>query len=199
MSESLDSWFKREILPHEAALLHYVARVWPRRNEVHDLCQETYARVYDSAKTARPQAARSFLFTTAHNLMTDLIRRERVVSIEAVGDIDALNVLIDEAGPEQRFIAREELKRLARAFDLLPPRCREVVWLRRVQELPQKEVARLLGIDEKTVEKHVSKGGRLLAEYMLGGDAAATRPQAEIVAEGLEPGKTDEYGKRHGD
>jgi RNA polymerase sigma-70 factor (ECF subfamily) len=40
-----------------------------------------------------------------------------------------------------------------------------VVWLRRVEELPQKEVAARLGIGEKTVEKQVAKGMRLIADH----------------------------------
>ena len=44
--ERLDTWFKREVLAHEAALLRYLTRAWPRGHEVRDLCQETYARVY---------------------------------------------------------------------------------------------------------------------------------------------------------
>jgi DNA-directed RNA polymerase specialized sigma24 family protein len=46
MEEPLDTWFKREILAHEAMLLRYLMRVWPRKDEVYDLRQETYARVY---------------------------------------------------------------------------------------------------------------------------------------------------------
>jgi RNA polymerase sigma-70 factor (ECF subfamily) len=167
MEESLEVWFKREILAHEAALVRYLMRVWPRKDDVHDLRQETYARVYESAALSRPASARSFLFTTAHHLMVDRVRHERVVSIEAVGDIEALNVSIDEISAEQRVSAREELKRLARALDLLPPKCRKVVWLRRVEGLSQKEVAERLGVSVKAVEQHISKGGRLLAKYML--------------------------------
>jgi RNA polymerase sigma-70 factor (ECF subfamily) len=100
-------------------------------------------------------------------LVLDKIRRERVVSIEAVADIDGLNVLVDEISPEQRAIGRDDLRRLANAFDLLPPKCREVVWLRRVLGLSQREVAGRLGINEGTVEKHVSKGARLLADMMF--------------------------------
>lgn len=170
MEESLDAWFKREILAHEPMLVRYLTRVWPRKQEVHDLRQETYARVFAAAITARPTSPRSFLFTTAHHLMADRIRRERVVSIEAVGDIEALNVSVDEISAEQRVSAREELKLLARALDLLPPKCRKVVWLRRVEGLSQKEVAERLGVTVKTVEQHVSKGGRMLAEYMLSAD-----------------------------
>lgn len=190
MTESLDLWFAREILVHEAALMLYLRRSWSQRDELHDLRQETYVRVYEAAGKARPAMPKSFLFATARHLMTDRLRRGRVVSIETVGDFEPLNVLIDEVSPERRLGARQVLKRLAEAFDRLPDRCREVVWLRRVEELPQKEVASRLGITEKTVEKHVAKGVRLIAEHFYGGDGARTQRQR--------PAKEDEAENGHG-
>ncbi|MFT3761289.1 MAG: sigma-70 family RNA polymerase sigma factor [Pseudoxanthomonas sp.] len=185
MSDSLDDWFAREILAHEAALAHFLRRCWPHREELHDLRQEVYVRVYEAAGKARPSAPKSFLFATARHLMTDRLRRSRVVSIEAVGDLEALNVLVDEESPEHWLGGRQVLKRLAEAFDRLPGRCREVVWLRRVEELPQREVAMRLGISEKTVEKHVAKGARLIAEYFHG---AAAQPAPASAAAGDEEG-----------
>ena len=73
MDEPLDSWFKREILAHEAALVRYLLRTWPNRQEAYDLRQDTYVRVYEAAAKSRPQAAKSFLFATARNLMADRI------------------------------------------------------------------------------------------------------------------------------
>lgn len=165
MEESLDAWFKREVLSHEPLLMRFLARVWPRRDEIADLRQEAYARVYEAALKARPTAPKAFLFTTARHLMADRIRRERIVSIRAGGDADFLNVLVDEVSPEQHVAAHDELVRLARAFDRLPSKCRTVVWLRRVKELSQKEVAARLKLSEKTVEKHLRTGARLLALY----------------------------------
>ena len=170
MNESLDAWFASEILIHEQALTYYLRRCWPRRDEVHDLRQEIYVRVYEAAAKALPTTPKSFLFATARHLMADRVRRSRVVSIEPMGDFEPLNVLVDEISPERWFSGRQILKRLAEAFDLLPDRCREVVWLRRVEELSQKEVAMRLGISEKTVEKHVAKGMRLMAGHFYGGD-----------------------------
>jgi len=170
MEEPLDAWFKREILPHEARLMRYLRRVWPNSDEVPDIRQEAYARVYQAAAQARPGSPRAFLFTTAHHLMADRVRHERIVSIDAVGDIEALHVLSDEISAERRVSAREELKRLAQAMDRLPPRCREVMWLRRVEGLSQKETAEVLGVSVKAIEQQVSKGGRLLAEYLLSGE-----------------------------
>jgi RNA polymerase sigma factor (sigma-70 family) len=165
MEESLDSWFKREILSHEEILTRFLARVWRRPDEVPDLRQEAYARVYEAAQRARPHMPKAFLFSTARHLMTDRVRRERIVSIRAGGDGDFLNVLVDEISPEQHVSAGQELARLGRAFDRLSNRCREVLWLRRVRELSQKEVASRLGLSEKTVEKHLRTAVRLLAQY----------------------------------
>lgn len=164
--EPLDTWFKREVLRHEEILMRFLSRVWPRRDERDDIRQEAYARVYETARKSRPGAPKAFLFATARHLMADRIRRDRVVSIKAGGENEYLNVLVDEISPEQRVSAKEELTRLARAFDRLPPKCREVVWLRRVKELSQKEIAERLGLKQKTVEKHLTSGARLLSQYM---------------------------------
>jgi len=168
MQAPLDTWFEREILAHEGALVRYLTRIWPNRDEVHDLRQEIYIRVYEAAAKSRPHAAKSFLFTTARNLLADRIRRERIVSIEAVGDLEVLDVLIDEVSPERWLGARQELKRVAQAFDRLSPKCRRVLWMRRVEQLTQKEVASVLRVNEKTVEKHLAKGVRLIADYLFG-------------------------------
>jgi RNA polymerase sigma factor (sigma-70 family) len=178
VADSLDIWFKREILVHEASLLRYLNRVWPNPDEIPDLRQEIYIRIYEAAGKSRPAMPRAFIFATARNLLTDRIRRGRVVSIEAVGNPDALNVLIDEATPERRVSAWEELRRVARALNGLPPRCREVVWLRKVDELSNQEVAEQLGVSVRTVEAQILKGMRLLNNTVFGNEPAPTQKEA---------------------
>ncbi|HJU39654.1 MAG TPA: sigma-70 family RNA polymerase sigma factor [Tahibacter sp.] len=183
METALDAWFVTEILVHEAALVQYLRHAWPHADEVPDLRQEIYVRVYEAAGKSRPQAPKSFLFATARHLMTDRLRRGRVVSIEPAGDFESLNVLIDEVSPERRFGARQIVRKLADAFDRLPDRCRQIVWLRRVEELPQKEVASRLGITEKAVEKQIAKGMRLLADYYHDDGAAPAGARAAATVE----------------
>jgi RNA polymerase sigma factor (sigma-70 family) len=184
----LDHWFAREILPHEESLTRFLARAWPQRDEIHDLRQEIYTRVYQAAAAQRPNLPKSFLFATARHLMTDRLRRNRVVSIEAVGDLHDSNVLMDERSPERWLDARQMLKRLAEALDRLPDRCREVVWLRRVEDLPQKQIAARLGISEKTVEKQIAKGTRLIALYFYGGMQEEEPPRHHRSATGHDHG-----------
>lgn len=164
MDERLNQWFTREILVHEPALTRFLARVWPNRAEVDDLCHDIYVRVYEAAIKAPPISPGGFLFATARHLMADRIRRGKIVSIELRGDLESLNVLIDEISPERRLSARQDLWRLAQAFAALPPRCREVMWLIKVKELTRKETAARLSITTKAVEKRIERGVRLLAE-----------------------------------
>jgi RNA polymerase sigma-70 factor (ECF subfamily) len=168
MANALDAWFSREILVYEDALVRYLTRTWHLRDDVFDLRQEVYMRVYEAAAQERPRVPKSFLFATARNLMADRIRRSRVVSIEARADLESLNILVDEMSPEHHASAQEDLRTLAWAFDQLPPRCREVVWLRRVENLSQREVAARLGICEAVVEKQMTKGMRRFADAFLG-------------------------------
>lgn len=172
MQEPLDHWFAREILVHEEALVRYLRRAWRWREDIHDLRQDVYVRVYEAAGRLRPCSPKAFLFTTARHLMTDRLLRRRIVSIEAVGDLNALDVLVDVISPERVLDGRQMLNRLADAFDQLPERCRQVAWLRKVEELSQKEIAQRLCISEKTVEKQIAKGARLLADHFHGGTRA---------------------------
>ena len=175
MQAALDRWFTDEILVHEDALLRYLHRTWRQRDEIHDLRQELYVRVYEAAGKAFPAQPKAFLFASARHLMADRIRRRKVVSIEPMGDFEPSHVLIDDVTPERWSSGRQSLAQLSAAFDRLPDRCREVVWLRRVEELSQKDVALRMGISEKTVEKHIAKGMRLLADGLFG-DNESARP-----------------------
>jgi RNA polymerase sigma factor (sigma-70 family) len=180
----LDRWFAAEILPHEGLLVRYLTKVWANSADVLDLRQDIYVRVYESARSLRPTSPKAFLFATARNLMTDRMRRSRVVSIDSTQDFESLNVLVDEVSPERRLSARQELRNLARAFDSLSEKCRNVVWLRRVEGLSQRETAQRLGLREGAVESQLARGVRVLARAVFG------------LAEGADPRHTGEESQR---
>lgn len=186
--DSLDSWFRREVLPHDQALTHYLQRSWPHPDDVPDLRQEAYVRIYESARTHIPTSAKPFIFVIARRLMADRIRKRRIVAIDSVGDFEALDVLIDDISPERDTAAHQELRQLAEALDALPPKCREVLWLRRIDDLSQKEVAARLGLSEKTVERHITKGMKRISSVILG----AHDPREQRAS-------TPEEGREHGE
>jgi RNA polymerase sigma-70 factor (ECF subfamily) len=169
-ASDLDNWFVREVLPLESALTQFLRRSWRNRSDVDDLCQEVYVRVYEAAQKEIPDPVRPFVFAVARNLIINRVRREQIVPIESLGDLDALNIAADEPGPDRNAMAREELRRLQSALDNLPPRCRQAVVLKKIEGLSRKEIAQRMGISEDTVHRHLTEGRHALADLLYGED-----------------------------
>lgn len=164
----LEAWFAREVLPLEATLVRYLQHNWRNHSDITDLRQEVYVRVCEAALKQTPVQPRQFVFTTARNLLIDRVRRERVIPIEAVEDLDALGIAIDEPGVERAMIARETLRHLQGAIHRLPARCQEAVVLKQVNGLSRREIAVRMGISDKMVTEHLTNGMRALADILLG-------------------------------
>jgi RNA polymerase sigma factor (sigma-70 family) len=166
LEDTVSAWFVREILPLEPFLMGYLQRNWRNASEIADLRQEIYARVFDAAREQIPDDARRFLTVTARNLLINMVRHDRIVSIEAVADLEALNIPEDAAGPDRIAAARDELRRLQIALDKLPPRIREAMTLAYIEELSVREIAARMGITKSTVSIHLTKGIHALAEMI---------------------------------
>lgn len=163
MSE-VDAWFAHEVLPLEGALIQFLRHNWRNKSDIEDLLQDVYVRVYEAALKELPSCAKPFVFATARNLLINRVRREQVVPIEAVSDLDALSVAIDEPGPDRTAVARDELRVLQSALDKLPPRCREAILLGQMEGLSRREIAQRMGIGEGTVKSYLAEGVSALAD-----------------------------------
>lgn len=161
-------WFVREVLPLEAILVHYLHHNWRNAGDIADLRQEVYLRVCAAAREGIPANTKSFVLTTARNLLIDLVKHNRVVPIEAVADVEALAIPFDAAGPERSAVSRDELRRLQAALDRLPPRAREAFTLAYVEELTPQEIAARMSVSRAMVSKHLANGLRLLADMLYG-------------------------------
>jgi RNA polymerase sigma factor (sigma-70 family) len=173
-TQTLDDWFVNEVLPHEAMLTQFLRRHWRNDTEIIDLRQEVYIRLYESARNVLPDHTAAFVFSVARNLIIDQVRRARIVSIDLVGDLESLTP-VDHITPDRIVIARDELRLLQEGLEQLPARCREVVMLRKLENLSQRDVAQRMEISEDTVERQTTYGLRALADFMLGGTGRIVR------------------------
>jgi RNA polymerase sigma-70 factor (ECF subfamily) len=166
LEDDVEQWFARIILPLEPMLERYLRRSWRDQWEVPDLRQDVYVRVFEAAMREKPFNPKYFLFQVARNLMIDRSRRKNVVSFESFADFDGVEADDDKPDVEQSAAVHQEIRLLMSAIGELPPRCREVVTLRKIEGLSQREVARKMGITEDTVERQVSNGIRLLRKLL---------------------------------
>lgn len=165
--EVLHAWFVGDVLSLEAVLMQFLRNNWRNESEVEDLCQDVYLRAYEAAAMQGiPERTKPFVFKIARNLLIDRVRKGQVVPIEAMAELERLEVAGDAPSAEQSTIAGEELRRLSAALDQLPPRCREVVMLTRMEGLTRQQIATRMGISDRTVAKHLELGMRALANAL---------------------------------
>jgi RNA polymerase sigma-70 factor (ECF subfamily) len=174
-ASDVKQWFIREVLPLEAALMQYLQHNWRNRSDIADLQQEVYLRVYRAAQDGLPERPRQFVFATARNLLVDRVRHQTVVPIEAMADLEALETAADNPGPDRVTEARDELRHMQNALDRLPPQCRQVVVLARIEGLSRREIADRMGLAEPTVANYLARGIRILVDILLGEDPGARR------------------------
>ncbi len=139
--------------------------MFPTLPDVDDLVQESYARLIRARQAGRVNHAKAFLFATARNAALDFFRRRKVVSIDAIGDLADLHVIEEKPDAAEAVNKQQELELLAQAVRSLPERCRQVITLRLLYGLSQKEIAADLRISEHTVKAQLAKGMRRCADY----------------------------------
>jgi RNA polymerase sigma factor (sigma-70 family) len=159
-------WFVEEVHAHDSSLRSYLRGAFPAVRDVDDVVQESYLRVW-RARPAEPiRSARAFLFRVARHLALDWLRHEKASPVDGVTDLAALSVVDHRLGVAETAGQREETALLLAAIDALPPRCREIVILRKLRGLPQKEIATQLGLSEQTVQVQVARGVRKCEDYL---------------------------------
>ena len=176
---ALNAWFRREVLPLERPLMRFIRRNWRNAEEVIDLRQDIYERALTGARAGIPTHTRQYLFTIARNHLINRAKRAQIVSFELVADMASFDTEFDRFETERQLNARDELRRAQAGLDRLPPRCREVVWLRKVEGLSTRQTAERLGISADTVEKQITQGMRALVDFMLGGSGKVRRPPVQ--------------------
>jgi len=128
--------------------------------------QESYLRVWKARAVQPINSAKAFLFTVARRLALNTLRRERRSPILVVSDLSRLFALDEGPDAADLAVAHQEIELLVDAVSLLPARCREIFVLRRLQGVPQKEIADRLGLSEQTVQVQATRGLHRVSQYL---------------------------------
>jgi RNA polymerase sigma-70 factor, ECF subfamily len=134
------------------------------RQRAEDATQETFAAVWRSAASYRPERgpAAPWLYAVARNAIVDRLRAR----VEPPGEVPDLATT--EAGPADRAEASYVAWRVHRAMEELPEKEREVLELAYWSELSQSEVAEFLAIPLGTVKTRTRSALARLAGLLEG-------------------------------
>lgn len=141
-------------------LVRAVSRIAPPK-DVEDIVQEAYVRVCQAEKMEEIKYPRAYLLKTARNLALDYIKSAEFRYTESVDEAELEDLLGSEHQHDPTYaqvVAQEEFAQFCEAVRYLPERCRRAFVLKKVYGYSQKEIARFMGVTEKTVEKHIAYG-----------------------------------------
>lgn len=173
--DDLQRWFCRDVLPLEASLMRYIRRNCSDPDIAADIRQDVYAAAIDGARRELPTNSGGYVYAIARNLLINRARRARLVSFELVANPEAGEADFCASTTERQLSARESLRRAQEGLERLPPRCREVVTLRRIHGYSTHETAEKLGVGIHTVERQLTMGMRALVDFMFGGSGKLVR------------------------
>jgi RNA polymerase sigma factor (sigma-70 family) len=186
---ALVAWVGTHILPHEAEVRAWLRRASVAPHEVDDIVQESYAKLSALEDFNHILNPRAYFFQTARSILYQQARRARIVRIDTVAELDSLNILDEGPNPEEAVSRFRELERLKVMIDTLPEKCRRVFVLRKIENMPQREIAQKLGISENTVETHINRGLQLLLKAWA--EPAPNQPSTQIQSHDSRTRKRD--------
>ena len=181
-------WLARHVLPHEPLLRSKLRAIPVYDLDVEDIIQETYSRMLSVPSLESIRYPKQYALLTARAVIVDHMRQSRVVSIVSSDQFESLEIAEPSANAEQRLEIRDEVLEVTTALAKLPKLCREILILRRVEGVSQKDTARRLAISEKTVEKYMTTGIRRLVKLFGRGGKTRSRPsymQSESTPEDI--------------
>lgn len=122
-----------------------------KENNPKDLVQEAFIKLWNNCHKVVPEKARSFLFTVANNQMLNELSKKKT----ALEHAQQKPKQHTPESPEYLLEEKEYMNKLRNALDNLSEEQRVTFMLNRIEGKKHKEIAEMLGISRKAVEKRI--------------------------------------------
>ena len=121
-------------------------------DQADDLAQDAFVKLWNNCSKIPFEKAKSFLYTVANNAFLNEVAHKKVVLKYQKA---AVNDNTTNENPEFVYREKEFKEELNRAIANLSEKQREVFLLNRIEKKKYKEIAEMLGISVKAVEKRM--------------------------------------------
>lgn len=179
---SLNSGVYDVYITCERSLKRFLGRFLYRKEDIDDMAQEAFLRAYKATEGRDIEFPKAYLFRVAKNLaLKELGRKSKQMT-----DYLEESLVEDETNAsdllEEHLVAEQKINLYFDAIAELPPQCRRVFLMRKVQALPHLAIANELGISKSAVEKHIAIGVARCHQYMKAQETAHSSVAAKSKA-----------------
>ena len=127
-----------------------------------DIAQEAFIKLWEKSSTVRMTTVKTFLFTIGSNLAINQMKHKQVRFNFANRQVS----MVEKETPEFLLEQKEFKARLEEVIGMMPEGSREVFLMNRLEEKKYAEIAELLEISVKAVEKRMSKALQVLRDEL---------------------------------
>jgi RNA polymerase sigma factor (sigma-70 family) len=161
-------WFEEHLHQHETLLRSWLHDRFPTIEDIDDIIQDAYTKVFRAGLQGELRSPKSFLFATARNCAIDVLRRRKIVKFEPLADHERTQYWNDAEGDfTQRMDRKMQMELLRKAEQSLPDRCRMIFRMRKREGKSHAEIAEAMGISVHTVAAQISIGIRKCRQYIV--------------------------------
>ena len=161
--------FEQLVLPHLDAGVNLARWLLRNRADAEDVVQESMMRAYRFFQGFRGGDARAWFLQIVRNGCYSWLDKNR--PMELMAEFDEELHLRPSPTPESLATQADEKQQLMLALEALPPRSREVLVLRELEECSYKEIAEITGIPMGTVMSTLSRARSRLQQILSGSNA----------------------------
>ena len=173
--EDSEDAFQEIVERYKSRIVNIISRYIGDRERARDLAQEVFMRVFIHRRRYRRSGKFStWIYTIAVNLAKNEIRRKvrlnRVIPVDTVTEMNESGTLqlTDDSPIQDEQVITRDLTRVVRdAIQKLPPKYREVLVLRDLQELSYIEIGEILGIPGGTVRSRINRARLALKDKLI--------------------------------
>ncbi|MBI4662985.1 MAG: sigma-70 family RNA polymerase sigma factor [Verrucomicrobia bacterium] len=156
------SAFEQIVLRHQAVAWNTACRFLNDPAEAEDVAQDAFLRVLDAAPRYQPTARfRTYLLQIVMRLCLDRVRKKRPLYTDTLPDAPASG-----ASPSGGLLDRERNQMVRQALDKLSAQQRLALILRYDEELSYQEIAAVLQVTPKAVERLLARGRAALGALL---------------------------------
>lgn len=146
-------------------LCNYIFRLSGDRNMSKDIVQDVMVRLWEKkGQITIKGSLKGYLFKSCYNQFLQQLRKEKK-QLDLLNKIrlDTINDSYFEQKEDETHLKSPQLK-LEELIDKLPPRCKEIFIMNKLERRKYREIAVDMGISIKTVENQMSKALRIIRE-----------------------------------
>ncbi len=135
------------------------------RETVEDLVQELFVTLWIEAPKLQIQSSlKAYLFASVKNRCFDYRKHKKVTEKYQTYFLFSSETSNNSA---DNYFSESELRQtIQKSLEKLPPRCREIFELSRIEGLPNKDISGKLEISKRTVELQISNALKILKKEL---------------------------------